>query len=120
MSDSQNHNEVNAESLMNRVSMRLLRWWGMLFRVLFITLVGIIGYLWMDPQPLGDIPLSQLTLKQIASNIMAVVIPIACFIWLFKLNRKYGDESLPYEDWGRLGGFALLLGFIAFAWFTKK
>ena len=74
----------------------------------------------MDPQSLGDVPLGQLTLKQIARNIMGVVIPIACLIWLFKLNKKYGDESLPYEDWGRFGGFVLLLGVIAFAWLTKK
>ena len=120
MNDYQNDNDNKTENLMDKVSMRLLRWWGMLFRVLFITLVGIIGYLWMDPQSLGDVPLGQLTLKQIARNIMGVVIPIACLIWLFKLNKKYGDESLPYEDWGRFGGFVLLLGVIAFAWLTKK
>ncbi len=120
MSDYQNHNDIKPENLMDKLSMRLLRWWGMLFRVLFITLVGIIGYLWMDPQPLGGVPLGQLTLKQIARNIMGVVIPIACSVWLFKLNKKDGDESLPYEDWGRFGGFVLLLGVIAFAWLTKR
>jgi len=113
-------NDTETDSLMDKVSIRLLRWWGMLFRFLFIALVGIIGYLWMDPQPLGDVPLGQLTLKQIAANIMGVVIPIACFIWLFKLNKKHDDESLPYEDWGQLGGYALLIGIITFAWLIKN
>lgn len=74
----------------------------------------------MDPQPLGDVPLGQLTLKQIAGNITGVVIPIACFIWLFKLNKKHGDESLPYEDWIQFGRYILLIGFFAFALLTKE
>lgn len=120
MNNNQNNNDIKTENLMDKVSMRLLRWWGMLFRFLFITLVGTIGYLWMDPQTLGDVPLGQLTLKQIARNIMGIVIPIACFSWLFKLNKKYGDESLPYENWGRFGGFVLLLVVIVLIWLTKK
>lgn len=120
MSEFPTDSGIKTESLMEKISMQLLQWWGMLFRVLFIALIGIVGYLWMDPQPIGDVPLGELTLKQIASNVLGIGIPILCFIWLFKLNKKHGDESLSLEDWGRFGGFVLLIGLVAFAWFIKE
>lgn len=56
------------------LGLKLMRWWGMLFRALFISIIGIVGYLWLDPQSIGDVPLAELTLNQILKNVVAALI----------------------------------------------
>lgn len=101
----------------------ILRWWGMLFRTLFISFVGIVGYFWLDPQSIGDVPFSELTLNQIFKNLFAVLIVIGCFIWFFDFPNQGSSkdpESNPYVSWGRFGGWVLFLAAFAIYWLNKK
>lgn len=100
----------------------LLRWWGALFRALFICAVGIIGWFWIDPQSIGDIPFSQLTLKQIAGNIFAVLLAIWCVKWFFEFPKQEKDtkpQENPYVFWGQLGGWAVAISVLAVYWLSK-
>src|SRR3546814_10908871 len=65
---------ASTTSKLDAFGLTLLRWWGAIFRALFICAVGVIGWFWLDPQSISDLPLSQLTLKQIARNIFAVLL----------------------------------------------
>lgn len=90
-----------------------LRWWGMLFRAIFISSLGIGGYFWLDPQPLGDVPFSQLTLNQLFSNVFAVILSVGCFVWFVnfpkqKKNAESPDDN-PYVTWGILGFLLIFL-----------
>ena len=83
----------------------LIRWWGVLFRALFICAVGIIGWFWVDPHSISDVPLSQLTLKQIAGNIFAVLLAIWCVKWFFEFpeqERGKEPQENPYVGWGSI------------------
>ena len=77
--------------------MKLKRGWGMIFRFLFITSVGFIGYIWFNPQNLGDIPFSQLTLNLLFNNLFSLGIVIYCIIWFFNFPDDSFDE--PYNKW---------------------
>jgi hypothetical protein len=90
--------------------LKFIKLWGVFFRAVFIICIGIFGYVWFDPKPLGDVPISQLTLNDIFNNIYGVGIPIACAVWLFKTPEKDPDyEEHPYESWGKFGGFVVLV-----------
>lgn len=83
----------------------LIRWWGVLFRALFICAVGIIGWFWVDPHSISDVPLSQLTLKQIDGNIFAVLLAIWCVKWFFEFpeqERGKEPQENPYVGWGSI------------------
>jgi len=47
---------------MEATGQRLLRWWGGLFRAVFIAAVGIVGFGLIDPPSISDRPLAELTL----------------------------------------------------------
>ena len=90
----------------------LLRWWGVLFRALFICAVGFIGWFWIDPQSISDVPLSQLTLKQIAGNIFAVLLAIWCGKWFFEFpeqERGKEPQENPYVGGANLAAGSLWL-----------
>jgi hypothetical protein len=94
----------------------LLRWWGVLFRALFICAVGVIGWFWIDPQSISDIPLSQLTLKQIAGNISALIFAIICATWFFEFpeqERGKKPRENPYVSWGQFGGWVVVIAMLA-------
>lgn len=99
---------------LSTIMLKILRWWGMLFRAILIFSIGIGGYFWLDPQPLGDVPFSQLTLNKVFSNIFALLLGIGCFCWFVKfLKQKKKPESPnddPYVMWGM---FSLLFMFLA-------
>jgi len=100
----------------------LLRWWGIIFRALFICAVGAIGYFWIDPQSISDMPLSQLTLKQIFGNLFAVLIVIGCFKWFCDFPEQSGDknpEENPYVGWGQIGGLVAIVAVLATYWANK-
>ena len=100
------------ESRVDAFGWALLRWWGILFRTLFISIVGVVGYFWLDPQSIGDVPLSQLTLNQILKNVFAFAIAIGCISWFFKFPETSGarsPEDNPYVGWGRFGGWVVLV-----------
>lgn len=90
-----------------------LRRWGMLFRMIFISSLGIGGYLWLDPQPIGDVPFSQLTLNQLFSNLFAFLLSVGCFCWFINFpQQKKGSESSnenPYVIWGIFSFLFILL-----------
>lgn len=100
----------------------LLRWWGVIFRALFICAIGTIGWLWIDPQSISDIPLSQLTLKQICGNIIAILIVIGCARWFFDFPEQSNDknpEENPYVGWGQFGGFIVIVTVLVIYWANK-
>jgi hypothetical protein len=93
-----------------------LRRWGMLFRAIFISSLGIGGYFWLDPQPIGDVSFSQLTLNQVFSNLFAFLLAVGCFCWFVnfpkqKKNPKSPDDN-PYVIWGMFSVFIPLVALI--------
>lgn len=110
-------------SKIDAIGWALLRWWGALFRAIFIAAIGVIGYFWFDPKPLGDVPLGALTLNQIFGNLFGVLVPIGCIYWFFKFpdsSDSSSNEDNPYVFWGQAGGWLLGLGILAFFWLNKK
>ncbi len=84
----------------------------MLFRALTIAAIGGIGWMWFDPQSLGDIPFSQLTPNMIINNLFGVGIPIGCVVWFFNFPERGDEEHLnsdPYETWAHASGYVLLI-----------
>jgi hypothetical protein len=55
----------------------------MIFRFIFITAVGTVGYDWIDPGSISDAPLAQLTLGQLIGKALAVGISLGCICWFF-------------------------------------
>lgn len=90
-------------------------------------------HLWIDPQPLGDIPLSQLTLNMIFSNLFAGALAIGALYHFFNFpdtpNSEIVDvepsqkreidilvlKSNPYVDWvkGSVGMIFILIFVVA-------
>ena len=68
----------------NSVIRKLKHIWGIIFRALFIGSIGIgsIVYNWPS-KPIGDIPISQLTLNDIFKPLFAVFIFLGCVIWFY-------------------------------------
>lgn len=100
----------------------LLRWWGIIFRALFICAVGVVGYFWIDPQSIGKVPLSQLTLKEIFRNLFAILIVIGCTRWFFDFPEQSGDknpEDNPYVGWGQFGGLVVIAAVLLAYWANK-
>ena len=83
---------------LSTVMLEILRWWGILFRAIFIFSIGIGGYLWLDPQPLGDVPFSQLTLNKVFSNLFAVILSVGCFIWFVNFPKQKKKPESPNDD----------------------
>lgn len=103
------------DSFLFQNKLALLRGWGMLFRVLFITSIGILAYLFFKHQSLDDIPLSELTLNQVFGNLFGVLIPLICIFWFFNFPKQKdsdGPYENPYAMWGMLGIIFFLGGFL--------
>jgi hypothetical protein len=101
---------------------RLIRWWGIIFRALFICAIGVIGYSWIDPQSIDDIPLSQLTLKHIFRNLIALLIAIGCAKWFFEFPDQKGDSNVegnPYVTWGQFGFLVVVIGVLGIYWVSN-
>mgnify|MGYP001592815008 CR=1 FL=1 len=112
-----------AQSKLETFGWALVRWWGILFRTVFISLVGIIGYLWLDPQSVGDVPLAELTLNRILKNLFAVLLAIGCVSWFFKFpdqRDSKSPEENPYVTWGRFGGLVILVAALGIYWLSKQ
>lgn len=107
MNNLDNNLDTRLISAVTNLFMNLKRIWGGIFRFLFITSVGIIGWVWLDPPTINDIPLSQLTLDHIFKNIAAFGIGIGCVRWL--INTPDVDDD-PYIFWADSSG--ILLGLI--------
>ncbi|MCW5595563.1 MAG: hypothetical protein KIT42_06810 [Rhodocyclaceae bacterium] len=118
-------NTVTTESTtsnLDELRWKLLRWWGVLFRTLFICAIGVIGWFWIDPQSISEIPLSQLTLKQISGNISAFLLAIFCATWFFEFpEQDCGEEPRdnPYVGWGQFGGWIVGVAVLAVYWLNK-
>jgi len=102
---------------------------GRLFRTIFISFVGIAGYHWIDPQPIGDTPFPDLTLRQFFGNLFALLLGLGCIVWFFKFPKNKNPMSedpirKPYLSWGCFGIFLVLLVIIVGAYggmlFTKS
>ncbi len=121
--DVEKGNSVLSSSKLEDLGWALLRWWGILFRTLFILAVGIIGYFWLDPKSIGDVPFAELTLNQIFHNLFAVLIAFGCIYWFFNFPEQ-GDtkdpDSNPYVSWGRFGGWVVFIAVLGIYWLNKK
>jgi hypothetical protein len=91
---------------------KLLPWWGMLFRFSFILCLGIVAWVWLNQPGITEVPIGQLTLKQIASQLFAGLSAAGCVFWFFSFPNK--DEGLSNSDWGKLG--AWIVGGALLAW----
>lgn len=97
------------------LKLRLLRGWGMLFRTLFISLIGIVGYHWIDPPLIGDKPFLDLTLRQFFGNLLASLFVIGCIVWFFRFpkNKSHICTDDPTQNsyvlWGIFGVLLLVL-----------
>lgn len=104
--------ETRISSKLNTLKTQILRKWGMLFRTLFISSIGIIAYLWLEPQNIGDVPFSELTFNQIFSNLFFTLVAIGCLYWFFKFpvqDHPDWPNDNPYESWGWFGAFLILI-----------
>ena len=109
-------------SRLDTLGWALLRWWGIFFRALFICAVAVIGWFWIDPQSISDIPLSQLTLKQIAANILVALLAIWCVKWFFEFpeqERGKEPQDNPYVGWGQFGCLVVAVAVFAIYWLSK-
>lgn len=107
---------------LDAIGWALIRWWGIIFRALFICAVGVIGYFWIDPQSISDVPFSQLTLKQIFGNLFAVLIVLGCIRWFFEFPEQRNDNNLeenPYVGWGQFGSLVVIVSVLAIYWASK-
>lgn len=95
---------------------RLLRWWGVLFRMMFIAAVALVSYHLLDPPSISDKPISSLSLRDISKNILAWLIVIVCFSWFFQFPDEE-EQILSYEDWGKFGAWVIagIVLIVAFA-----
>ena len=102
--------------------MKLKRGWGMIFRFLFIVSIGFIGYYWIDPQSIGDIPFSQLTLNLILKKLFAGLLILGCIVWFFRFPERHEemkDEDDPYSMWANISCFFIFIGFLIWLWLSK-
>lgn len=89
--------------------------WGALFRCLFIIAAGFISYSYIDPEPIKDIPFSQLTLDLVAKKVFSIMIIIACIGWFFNFPKKESDhEENPCKTWAIWGYIVVAIGLIYF------
>jgi hypothetical protein len=100
---------------------KLKRGWGMVFRFrsLYIGLIslGLLGYLWMNPQPMGDLPFSRPMFGNMLRKSFAVGVSVWCLIWFLDFGRRYQsieDEHSPFEIWVYVG--FLLIGIVTVIW----
>lgn len=87
-------------------------WWGILFRALFISFLGIFSYIMADPPSIGDVPFSDLTLNNVFENLIAIIFPIFCFFWILnypKQDTSMYKDSNPYEVWSGFGNLLILI-----------
>ena len=96
----------------------------MICRFLFIVSIGFIGYYWIDPQSIGDIPFSQLTLNLILKRLFAGLLILGCIVWFFRFpEKRYKemiDEDDPYHIWADFSVLIGFLGFLILAWLLGK
>lgn len=107
---------VASTSKLGGLGWTILSWWGAVFRALFICSVGVVGWAWIDPQSISDLPISQLTLKQIIGNILAVLLAIWCVKWFFefpKHERGKEPRENPNVRWGQFGGLVAVIAVLA-------
>jgi hypothetical protein len=94
----------------------VLIWCGKLFRTIFIIFIGIAGYSWIDPQPIGDTSLPDLTVRQFFSNMFAFLVALGCIVWFLRFpnNNNPALTSDPTQNsyvlWGAFGIIVVSLG----------
>jgi hypothetical protein len=99
----------NEYSVFDPYLQKLLSWWGVLFRFAFIACIGIGGWFYFDQPGMEDVPIGQLTLKQIGGRLAAVVISLGALGWFFSFPSK--DEGLSYAQWGKFGAWLVFGAF---------
>ena len=101
----------------------LVRYWGMIFRTLFIPFVGIIGYFWIDPKSIGNTPFAELTLNQVFDNLFAMLIVLGCIYWFFNFpdqTKTNSTKDNPYVTWGQFGATLILLVSLVLYWLSNQ
>ena len=87
----------------------VVRWWGIVFRLIFISFIAIANYLWLDPKSIGDVPLASLTLRDILGNILVAGVAIYCLNWIFQVP----EDKERYLDWAKFGTWvAAIIGLV--------
>ena len=99
---------IDDDSTLDGPPQKLLRWWGMLFRFFLIAVIGLASWVFLYQPGIEDIPIGQLTLKQIGGRIFSALIALGCILWFFKFPDEDKLDGLSYQDWGKLGGWVFL------------
>jgi len=96
---------------------RLIRYWGMIVRFLWYLVLGILAYIFIDPQSLADIPFSDMTFRMLATNIFFPMVALG----LFGLFMSFPVSKISVEDLGSEENELVILEaspYINWAWFS--
>lgn len=98
---------------------RIKAGWAKCFRAAFIFSIGYLGYKWLCPRPLGEIPFGQLTFNMICENIFAAIFGGSCLIWFFNFPEEERNPPTgkdPYERWFAFSLAAICVGSLIWFW----
>jgi len=79
-----------------------------------LIIIGIIIWAFSTIPNIGNVPISQLTLADIAGLIFHIIIGFASIFWLFK-----GSEEEFYEGWGSFGVLVVAGAIVAYFYFQN-
>ncbi|MCG9874890.1 MAG: hypothetical protein MH321_08895 [Leptospiraceae bacterium] len=100
----------SGDSKFDSVVRKLDLWWGIIFRIIFISYLGFSTFNNLNTNSIGDIPIANLTLNQVFNYIFLFLIPIILITWLFNVpTRIYSEKSHPYELWSAFGYLVMLI-----------
>ncbi len=107
-----------AKAKMQSALQKISNAWGMLFRAVFIAVIGFLGYeKFSSARNVGDIPFAQMTLKDLLSPIFSIGIVIGCIAWFFNFPEAERTGENPWQKWSIFGlvvvcGLGLLVAYL--------
>ena|SRR5208283_2671434 len=82
---------------------KLMRWWGMCFRGVFIVAVAYFGYFYLHPRSIGDITFAHWTFDDVFNSVLAIGLVLGCGVWLICFPYRDSEyRSDPYVKWAKV------------------